>query len=116
MAMANSEKKEVANPQPETEIKYHIRPTRFINYDCAKHDWKIEFQLPGVKKENIDLKFLPNAYHLKAKRGQALYHASEYLPFKINSDTIEADYDNGMLSIKGKIKDPLENAVDIKLE
>ena len=116
MAMANSENKEVASPQPKTEIKYRIRPTRFINYDCAKHNWEIEFQLPGVKKETIDLKFLKNAYTLKATRGQALYHTSEYLPFEIDSDSIEADYNNGLLSIKGKIHDPLEDAVEIKLD
>ena len=117
MAIANTEKQEVKENQEENseKIKYRIRPTRFVNYDCADKNWKIEFQIPGVKKENIDLKFLKNAYSLEAKRGHALYRNSEYLPFEINPDSIEADYNNGLLSVKGKIRDPMEDAVEIKL-
>ena len=98
------------------EIRYRIRPTRYLNYDCAENTWNMEFHLPGVDKNNIDLKFLNNAYALKARRDQALYHNSEYLPFEIDEKTIEADYSNGLLYVKGHIKDPMDDAVEIKLE
>ena len=42
----------------ETDIKYRIRPTRYINYDCGSKDWEIEVHLPGVEKSNISLKIL----------------------------------------------------------
>lgn len=117
MAMINKEKEEIEekNDNNESQIKYRVRPTRYVNYDCADNTWEIEFHLPGVKKEEIDIKFLNNAYSLEAKRDAALYHASEYLPFEINLDSIKADYNNGLLHVNGKIKDPMEDAVEIKL-
>ncbi len=105
----------VADSKKEPEIRYRIRPTRYVNYDCANKSWDLEFHLPGVKKEDIDLKFINNAYRIKARRDQALYQASEYLPFDINEESIEAKYNNGLLYVKGKIKDPMEEAVEIKL-
>ena len=116
MAMANLEKKEVGTVNEGSKIKYRIRPTRYLNYDCARSTWDVEFHLPGVKKEDIDIKFLKGAYHLEAVRGQALYHASEYLPFDINPDSIKADYNNGLLHVKGTIHNPLDDAVEIKLD
>ena len=112
--MVNEEKKEISTVAEQPKIKYRIRPTRYINYDCASKTWDIEFHLPGVIKENIDLKFLKGAYHLEAKRGDALYHASEYLPFDIKSDSIAAEYNNGLLHVKGTIYNPLDDAVEIK--
>lgn len=114
MAMINTEKKEI--DKQKGEIKYRVQPTRHVNYDCSDNTWEIEFHLPGVKKENIDIKFLNNAYSLEATRDKAVYHASEYLPFEINLNSIKADYNNGLLYVNGKIKDPMEDAVEIKLE
>lgn len=118
MALVNQEKTSVEEKKEyenNEEIRYRIRPTRYINYDCSENSWEIEFHLPGVSKEKIDLRFLKNAYSLKAQRDQALYHSSEYLPFEIDESSINAEYNNGLLYIKGKIKDPLSDAVEIKL-
>ncbi|MHA1775509.1 MAG: hypothetical protein DRO88_02955 [Promethearchaeia archaeon] len=109
-------KEEVAeSKKSEEEIKYRIRPTRYLNYDCIENKWEMEFHLPGVPKENVKFKILNDAYSLEAKRDQALYHSSEYLPFEIDTDSVKAEYNNGLLYVSGKIKDPMADAVEIKL-
>lgn len=119
MALVNKEKNEIdesiEDSKKENKIRYRIRPTRYFNYDVSKKEFDIEFHLPGVSKNKIELKFLDNAYTLKARRNQAEYHSSEYFPFEIKPDEVEANYSNGLLSINGKIKDPMDDAVEIKL-
>ena len=97
------------------EIKYRIRPRRYFDYSCKEKTWEIEVQIPGVEKNNIKLKFLKDAYVLEAKRGKAIYKLSEYVPFEFDKDSISANYENGLLEISGKIKDPMAEAVDIKI-
>jgi HSP20 family molecular chaperone IbpA len=97
------------------EIKYRIQPRRYFDYSCKNKDWELEIHLPGVVKSDIKLKFLRDAYIMEARRGEALYRVSEYVPFEIDKDSITANYENGLLKIKGKIKDPMAEAVEIKL-
>ncbi|MCF2139288.1 MAG: Hsp20/alpha crystallin family protein [Candidatus Lokiarchaeota archaeon] len=110
------EKKDDIKENEESKIKYRIRPTRYINYDCVDNSWEMEFHLPGVAKENVKFKILKDAYSLEATRDQALYHTSEYLPFEIDLDSVKAEYNNGLLYVSGKIKDPMADAVEIKLD
>lgn len=97
------------------EIKYRIRPRRYFDYSCKDKTWEIEVQLPGVDKSEIKLKFLKDAYVLEARRDKALYRLSEYVPFEFDKDSISANYENGLLEIKGSITDPMAQAVEIKL-
>ena len=99
----------------ENKIKYRIRPRRYFDYSCKDKTWELEIHLPGVKKSEIKLKFLNEGYVMEARRGQALYRLSEYVPFEIDKDSISADYENGLLEIQGKIKDPMAEAVEINL-
>ncbi len=101
--------------KPVDEIKYQIRPRRYFDYSCKDKTWEIEVHLAGVEKSGIKLKFLDNAYIMEARRGKALYRLSEYVPFDIDKDSVSANYENGLLEIKGKIKDPMAEAVEIIL-
>lgn len=102
-------KEEVAKKEDqEPEFKYRIRPKRYVNYDCAENTWEMEFHLPGVSKKQVNFKILKDAYSLEATRDQAIYSASEYLPFEIDLESVKAEYDNGLLYVSGKIKDPLD--------
>jgi len=97
------------------DYKYHIHPTRYFNYDTDSHEWNLEIHLPGVNKADIKLKMLPDMYELNAKRDAALYHLQECFPFDIDVNSIKSSYENGLLYINGKIKDPLAEAHEIKL-
>jgi len=99
----------------ETTIQYHIRPSHYLDYDYDTSEFTLEVHIPGVAKSDIKIKFLEDAFSIEARRDTALYSISEYLPFDINVKSIKADYDNGLLRITGHIKNPLDEAYDIKI-
>jgi len=101
--------------QTDQSIRYFIRPTHYFNYDGEKREWNLEIHLPGVNKANITAKFLPDAFLIEAVRDQAKYRMYEYFPFEIDTDSVKANYENGLLYVSGKIQDPLAKAHDIKL-
>ncbi|MHA1767797.1 MAG: Hsp20/alpha crystallin family protein [Promethearchaeota archaeon] len=109
---AIEEKKE----EKEEKIKYRIRPTRYFSFDAEKKEWELEIHLPGVKKADIKFRVLPNLYDLKAQRGEALYSLTQYFPWDIDTNSVKANYENGLLIVNGKIRDPMADAVSIKLE
>jgi len=100
----------------EAQVKYHITPTHYLEFDDDGKEWTLEIHLPGVAKENIKFKALPDAYFLEARREVALYSVSEYFPFDVDVSSISGKYSDGLLIVKGKIKDPLAEAVNIKLD
>ena len=111
----SQELEEVKKKKDAKEIKYHIHPTHFLSYDDETNEWELEINLPGIKKENVNLKFREDAFQLVATRDNAEYHLEEYMPFKVKKSSLEAEYRDGLLYVKGKIKDPMEDAVEIKL-
>ena len=116
MAVVNKEEENVDKKADETKTyKYYIRPTRYINYDSDKKEWEIEVHLPGIKKENIDLRVLKDMYVLRATRDQALYALTENFPFDVKVESVQGEYKDGLLRVKGSILDPMENAIEIKL-
>jgi len=114
-----SESKALINTKPEAaqeaQIKYQITPTHYMSFDSENNEWELEVHLPGVAKENVKFKTLSDAYFLEARRDTALYSVSEYFPFDVDVASIQAKYENGLLVVKGKIKDPLAEAVNITL-
>jgi len=98
-------------------IQYRLIPDHYTNIDPSSGEWQIEIHLPGIKKEEISLRVLPDLFDLQAKRSDKnLYCLTEYFPYEISTDSIQAKYENGLLFIKGKIKDPMEKAFEIKIE
>lgn len=99
----------------ESEIYYRAYPDmrRRINYS----DRIVEFEIsmPGVRKENIELKALPTWFSLKATRGHMEYNANQAFGREIIPEKTTAKYDNGLLKIVAKIKDPMSDAKQIQL-
>jgi len=101
--------------QSEHPIRYFIRPTHYFNYESEKREWNLEVHLPGVNKGDITAKFLPDAFLIEAIRDQAKYRMYEYFPFEIDTDSVKASYENGLLYVSGKIQDPMAKAHTITL-
>ena len=114
----------VENPKPkameetkdeENEIYYRAYPDmrRNINY----HDRKIEFEvsMPGVKKENVSLKALPTWFHLRGHRGHMEYSANQSFGVEVVPEKTEAKYENGLLRITAYMKNPLDDAKQVKI-
>ena len=97
-------------------IKYRIQPTHHLEFDCCGTDWSLEIHLPGVKAEDIDFKVLKQAYLLEARREIALYSLSGYFPFEADVKSVKGTYENGLLTIRGKVLDPLAEAYSIKID
>jgi HSP20 family molecular chaperone IbpA len=117
--MAQIQEQPETTPQESSEapkIKYRIHPTHHLDYDCCGIDWSLEIHLPGVKSEDIDFKVLKESYILEARREVALYTLSGYFPFVADVKSVKGSYENGLLTIKGKVLDPLAEAVELKIE
>jgi len=110
----NKEKEMLSEEESQENEDFWLKPARYWNFG-EDGQWEIEIHIPGVKKDQIKLKILSELYDLKAKRGNVNYTLTEYFPYIIHPESIEARYDNGLLYIKGKKKDPLDDAIEIKI-
>ena len=111
--------------------KYWINPHVHCGCDCGtetnehsegctdvENEYKLIYELPGVKKENISIKVVKNGLRLNAKRGEHLEFVNEY-PFLIDVDPDEtvAHYDEGLLVIHVPIigDDPFKKTDSIEI-
>jgi HSP20 family molecular chaperone IbpA len=99
----------------EQEIQYRVFPEiqRYVNYEDKTI--RVEIALPGVKKEDIKLKALPTWFHIEGKRGHMLYSGNKPFGAEVVPEKTTAKYESGLLTVFAKIKDPLEDATQIKL-
>jgi len=97
------------------ETWYQIRPTYYSNFNSDEGEFVCEIHLPGVKKDEVKLRVLPELFDLKAKREHVLFTLTEYFPCELDVNSIQAKYENGLLQMKARIRDPLEDAVEIPL-
>ncbi len=117
LAMIEREKEEMTESQKKEDEKkesiYNVFPdmNRNINYD--KRIITFEIALPGVKKENIKLKALPEWFYLEAKRGQLMYNANQSFGKTIVPERTTAKYDCGLLTITAHIPDPFDGAKEL---
>ena len=111
------ETREVAEQMGDSEdIWYRIRPTFSSHFDYSTGEFSAEVQLPGVPKERVNLRILPELYDLKATWEHVLWTLTEYFPVKVNVDTVDAQYNHGLLRMKVQFLDPLAEAVEIVLQ
>jgi len=97
------------------EIYWRIRPHHLIDFDCETGEFEARVELPGVPKENVKLRILPDLFDINATHKHTLYAITEYFPYVVNIDSVQGKYEHGLLSIKGKFKDKLADAVEINL-
>lgn len=115
-------------------MKYFHKNYTIPDYDSLKSvktqqntyvkngNYYVEIALPGVKKENIDVKIdeqkrivtvqtenknkneeKKKDYH-KKEFSYSSYKQSFYIPKNVDESTLKVSYENGMLSIKAKVK------------
>jgi len=87
-----------------------------INVSETDKEYQIDADLPGVKKEDINVEYVDNTLTIRAERKEENeeknknYHKLESffgtfsrsikLPRSVDYDKVEAKYDNGILKIK----------------
>lgn len=81
--------------------------------DVEKSSIHLEFTIPGVRKEDIELKLNDDSFHLKADRDDVEYVSSGKLCGPAEIEKTEANYENGLLLINIPLKDPWKDAYEV---
>ncbi len=111
LSLTKSEKKQTE--ETTNDPSYKVTP----RYGVWSKDGIITVQIaiPGVKKENIEMRVLPNYFTLRAPRGEVMYALDLELN-KVEPDISKAKYEEGLLKVELKQYNPLEHAYDVRIE
>ena len=120
MAIVESESKNIKNNDngevdQENKIYYRVFPEITSSIDYENRKIEVEVSLPGVAKQNIELKVLPTWFHLKANRNHIEYGANQCFGKKVVPEKTTAKYENGLLKITAHLRDPFDGARDITI-
>ncbi len=74
-----------------------------------------EVTIPGVERENIELKVLDDSFTLRAPREDIEYTVALAFCCPVKAKEVKAEYHNGLLTIEAPYKDLFENAVRVKV-
>lgn len=89
-------------------------PITDINED--KDKVYFTFELPGISKENIDLKVSSTNITIGVKEGTRKYHKSIDLDYEIKPDSAKAKFVNGILDVTLDKKSRESSGKSIKIE
>jgi HSP20 family molecular chaperone IbpA len=113
MAIAENKTQNLSETR-EDEVRYRITPRYGVWTE--KDHLLIQVALPGVKKEDIEMKALKDYFTLRAKRGEIMYALDLDFGIDVEPNETEAKYEEGLLKVKFKRYNPLEHAYEVKIE
>ena len=82
--------------------KPEILPTVCVDHD--KEKYHIEIELPGVKKNTIELEVGERSFCVRAEKSDLIYNSCYTLAHPIDKDTVEAKFNSGLLTVKAPLK------------
>lgn len=83
--------------------------------DDEKSSLHLEFTMPGVNKENIDLKLTDGSFRLRAEKGDVEYVSTGRFCCPVEIKKTEASYENGLLFLNIPLKDPWKDSFDVAI-
>lgn len=89
-------------------------PCLYINHDLENYYASVE--LPGVKKEDVELEVMENGFCLKGKRGEKEISGCWMLGHSVDPERVMARYEMGLLDITMPLKNPLVKGKKIEIQ
>jgi len=89
-------------------------PCMAIDHDLENYYAQIE--MPGVRKEDIDLTVTEGSFCVKGKRGDKELSGCWMLGHPVNAATVKAKYSEGLLDIVMPLKHRMSEGKKVKVE
>ena len=84
--------------------------------DTKKNAVRIAAEMPGVTKEDVKVSATGQTVTISAERGDKKYHSEVQMPVEIMPNSIEANYNNGILELTAKVKEPAKKGINVKVK
>ncbi|MFK5953964.1 MAG: Hsp20/alpha crystallin family protein [Desulfobacterium sp.] len=105
--------KAVNNMEKEKHEKKRLAAELCSCVDDKKSSLHLEFTLPGIKKEDINLKMSDGCFSLRAEKNDVEYVSTGKFCCPVEINQSEANYENGLLLVNIPMKDPWKDAYDV---
>jgi HSP20 family protein len=108
----------------------NVKPTRRGNFEVGSREpfvetmmdekenvMKIVAEMPGIRKEDIQLEVTDGAITIRAQNGERKYDTEVPLNTPVEASSTKASYNNGVLEVKLKLRAPSKpKGVTIKVD
>lgn len=98
------------------EEKVRITPEACAYADSEHSTLNLEITIPGVKKEDINVKMHEDSFYLSAPREDIEYVSALAFCCPVKPEAAKVKYEEGLLKIEVPFKDPMEDAVQLTVE
>jgi len=96
--------------------KVVVPPHMFACLDAEGENYIVEVDLPGVKKEDIDLRMHEDIIHILAEREDLAFHGHLHFPIKVDPKKAEAKFSNGLLRVEVPLKEKRTPPIKIEVK
>ncbi len=99
-----------------THRKPRVQPDSFACLDDNEENLLVTVDLPGVDKQNIDLRMRDDVIYVRAEKEDIEFLGHIHSAEKIDPEKAKASFKNGLLDIKVPLKEKKLSAIRIKVE